>query len=265
MTKSDAGDAVRPGASDQIILEGLVSVRAALEGGSRALSSLHLRSDLERGDLTRVLALAEKRGVPVRRENAEFFARRAGGASHGGVLAFAGPRSYRSLDDLVPAQGNPFIAMLDGLEDPFNFGQAVRVLYAAGADGLVIRPRDWGAAEGIVTRASAGAFERMPIALADSSLEAAAQLRERGLTVVCTAGDRIAAPTYRADLTGPLFLVIGGEKRGISRAMLDAADLLVRIPYGRAFDQSLGLVGATSALAFEVLRQRAAALPGNRQ
>lgn len=63
---------------------------------------------------------------------------------------------------------------------------------------------------------------------------------------------------YEADLSGPLFLVIGGERRGITRSFLDQADLLLEIPYAQPFDQSLGTTAATAVLAFEVMRQRAA-------
>jgi len=73
---------------------------------------------------------------------------------------------------------------------------------------------------------------------------------------VAVADEERAIPLYDADLSGPLFLVIGGEKRGITRSFRDGADLRLAIPYGSAFDQSLGTAAATAVIAFEVLRQR---------
>jgi 23S rRNA (guanosine2251-2'-O)-methyltransferase len=93
---------------------------------------------------------------------ADFIDARTGGQSHGGVVAEVGPRRFLPLADLLPSTNVPFIVMLDGIEDPFNFGQAIRALYAAGADGLVVRPRNWLSAAGIVARASAGTAELMP-------------------------------------------------------------------------------------------------------
>jgi 23S rRNA (guanosine2251-2'-O)-methyltransferase len=87
-------------------------------------------------------------------------------------------------------------------------------------------------------------------------VEAAAELlRAHGLLVACAAKQG-ARSLYETDLTQPLFLVIGGEKRGITRSFLEQADLLIEIPYGRPYRQSLGTAAATAVLAFEVMRQR---------
>jgi len=131
----------------------------------------------------------------------------------------------------------------------------VRALYAAGCDGLVLRPRNWLSAAGVVARASAGASEWLPTAIAETVTAAAEHFRARGLRVA-VADEEDALPLYDVDLTGPLFLVIGGEKRGITRSFRNGADLRLAIPYGSAFDQSLGTAAATAVIAFEVLRQR---------
>jgi 23S rRNA (guanosine2251-2'-O)-methyltransferase len=194
------------------------------------------------------------------RESDAFFAEHATGQTHGGVLALVGPRRYESLEALVAGKERPFIVMLDGIEDPFNFGQAVRALYAAGADGLVVRPRSWLTAVGTVTRAAAGATELLPTAVAETAPAAARVLRERGLQIACTTREK-ALSLYEADLTVGMFLLIGGEKRGITRSFLDEADLRLEIPYGRVYGASLGAAASTAVVAFEVLRQRGAGLP----
>ncbi len=238
-------------------LEGFISVRAALKAGSREITRIILRRDKWDRGIAWLEHQAAERGIPLERVTADEIDARVGGSTHGGVIAEVGPRRFVPLDDLGRDRPAPFVVMLDGVEDPFNFGQAIRALYAAGADGLVVRPRNWMSAAGVVARASAGASEWIPTAVAETVLEAASFFRARGLTVASAAKSG-AVPLHTADLTGPLFLVIGGEKRGITRSFLEQADLLVEIPYGRAFDQSLGTTAAAAILGYEVMRQRAA-------
>jgi 23S rRNA (guanosine2251-2'-O)-methyltransferase len=242
--------------SEQAVLEGFVSIQAALESGSRIVHTIYVRRGKRDRALTRVERLAREQGVPIERVEDEVIDAYASGKTHGGVVALTGPRRFVSLEDLIRDRAAPFVVMLDGIEDPFNFGAAVRALYAAGADGLVVRPRNWMSAAGVVARSSAGATEWMPTAIAETVQEAAGWARTQGLTVACAAKDR-AVSIYKTDLAIPLFCVIGGEKRGITRSFADQADLRIKIPYGRRFPRSLGTASAVAVLAFEVMRQRA--------
>ncbi len=240
---------------ESAVLEGFVSVRAALKANSRPIHAILIRQDKRDAGMAWLERTGSAAGIPVQRVPASEIEVRASGSTHGGVIALVGPRRLVTLDDLGAANPAPFVAMIDGVEDPFNFGQAVRALYAAGCDGLVLRPRNWLSAAGVVARASAGASEWLPIAIAETVEAAAEHFRRRGLCVA-VAAEEDAVPLYDADLTGPLFLVIGGEKRGITRSFRDGADLRLAIPYGSPFDQSLGTAAATAVIAFEVLRQR---------
>jgi 23S rRNA (guanosine2251-2'-O)-methyltransferase len=243
-------------AADPIFLEGHVSIQAALKGGNRDVHVIYRRRGKLSRAVTRLMGTAQAAGVPIEQVDDDTINAYADGHTHGGVVARVGPRRFTSLERLLQGQGRPFIAMLDGVEDPFNFGAALRALYAAGLDGLVVRPRNWMSAASVVARTSAGASELTPTALAQSAFEAADFFRSRGLTVGCTTAHKRALSIYEADLSIPLFLVIGGEKRGITRSFVDRADLLLRIPYGRAFNRSLGTASAAAVLAFEVMRQR---------
>lgn len=242
---------------NQALLEGAISVEAALRAQSREIRALLVRRDKQDGPLRRLVGLANAQRVTIQSVGEEEINARAKGKTHGGVLAEVGPRRFVSLEELLPPTRPAFIVMIDGVEDPFNFGASVRSLYAAGADGLVVRPRNWMSAAGVVARSSAGASELIPTAIAETAEDAARFFRERGLTV---AGATDAPPTtsvFDADLSGPLFLLIGGEKRGITRSFSDGADLRLRIPYGRREAHSLGTAAAAAVLAFEILRQRA--------
>ena len=241
-----------------IVLEGLLSVEAALHAGNRDVEVVYVardRSDRLSGAVRRLRGSAKAAGVSVVEVDRDVINDRASGTSHGGVIAVAGPRRFAELDRLVEGCSPSFVVMLDGIEDPYNFGQAVRAIYAAGADGLVVRPRHWGAAEAVVARSSAGASERMPTALAQTPLDAATALRGHGLTIAC-ATRRDAISIYRADLTVPVFLLMGGERRGVTRSFLDQADLRLAIPSSGSDAPSLGSAAAAAVLAFEVMRQR---------
>lgn len=260
---------------NQTILEGVVSIMAALDATSRPIERLLIQDGKRTRPISYLRRRAQEVNIPIEMVPETAIAEMAGGHSHGGAIALAGERRYSSIESLVngpgkpeperslpdqPQQGqaqvnHPFIVMLDGIEDPFNFGYAVRAVYASGADGLIVRPRNWLSAAGTVARASAGASERIPTAIAESIESAADTVRQFGLQVACTAKEG-ATDLYHVDLSVPLFLVIGGEKRGITRSFVERADILINIPYGRSFAQSMGTAAATSVLSFEVMRQR---------
>jgi 23S rRNA (guanosine2251-2'-O)-methyltransferase len=240
---------------EEAVLEGVIAVRAALHAQSRELRRILIRAGKDDRPVAHLEKRARASGIAVERVPAEAIDAVASGTTHGGVVALAGPRHFVSLDELAAGEAVPFLALLDGIEDPFNFGYALRSLYAAGAHGAVLGPRNWMSAAGTVGRSSAGASERLPLAVADP-LEALERCSARGLTVVCAAAQHDAPTMYDADLWRPLLLVIGGERRGISRSVLARADVVVQIPYGRDFRGSLGTTSAAAVLAFEVLRQR---------
>lgn len=242
------------------ILEGHIAVLAALEAESRPIHTIYLRRGQKKSrSWRRLQRLAQSRGIPIVNADAAAIDELACGKTHGGVLAQVGERRYAAPSDLLRPQQTAFIVMLDGIEDPFNFGHAVRALYAAGAQGLVLRPRNWMSAANVVAKASAGATERIPVTVFETAEEAAQFFHSQGLQVACTA-QRQAVSLYEADLTVPLFMVVGGEKRGITRSFLAQADLLLRIPYASQFTYSLPADAAAAILAFEVMRQRLSTL-----
>jgi 23S rRNA (guanosine2251-2'-O)-methyltransferase len=146
-----------------------------------------------------------------------------------------------------------FYAMIQGIEDPYNFGYAIRSLYACGVDGIVLPERNWLSAAGVVARSSAGASEMLPVYTSDP-LEATDFFHDCHYTVVC-ADERTDHLLHKTPLKKPILLIVGGERRGISRTLLDKADLLVKIGYGREFRASLSAASATTMMAYEIFRQ----------
>lgn len=236
-------------------LEGKIAVEAAIKAKSRPVETVFLRDGRLDRQLRHLKQTAVSANIPVKQVSASFFEENTSGKSHGGVLAQVGARNFTTLETLLAGQKTPFVVMLDGIEDPFNFGQAIRALYAAGVTGLVVRPRNWMSAASVVARSSAGASEWMLTAVAETALDAASFFRSRGLQIACTARQN-GTSIYDADLTKPLFLLIGGEKRGITRSFVENADLRLHIPYQSNFRYSLGAATSTAVIAFELLRQR---------
>ena len=173
------------------------------------------------------------------------------GNTHGGLIAVCGDRNIPELT-ADKALENGFYVMLEGIEDPYNFGYALRSLYAAGADGVILGERNWMTAAGVVCRASAGASERLSLFISKNN--AAMLMKSRGYKIVC-ADLRDSVSLYDADLKYPVCLIIGGEKRGISKGLLCQADIRVRIDYGREFAASLSAASAATVVGYEVFRQ----------
>jgi 23S rRNA (guanosine2251-2'-O)-methyltransferase len=238
-----------------IVVEGHVSIEAVLTAGQRHVHRIWARRPGDRR-LGRMRALARDRDVLIDEVEPELIDELAAGRSHGGVIALVGPRQTRSVRELLAEVGEgSLVVMLDGIEDPFNFAQAVRALYAAGVGGLVVR-RSWETATGVVLRASAGTSELLPTATTGSADEAAAESRLAGMRVLCAVDDASADEIDAADLRGGVFLLIGGERRGVTRSFIDDADGLVRIGYGRPDAPALGAAGAAAIIGFAALRQR---------
>lgn len=233
-------------------ISGLFSVQAAIEGGVRPVYRVLVPSDRLDGATARVQQAARDRAIPLERVSALTLQELVGGEGRD-IVADVGPRRFLKVEELLAGPAPPAVFMLDGIEDPFNLGQAIRSLYAAGATGLVLPPRNWLTATETVLRASAGTADRLPIALAGDS---AAEVMRRHAVSIIVATERDGESLYATDLRRPFFVVIGGEKRGISRTMLHQADRRLMIPYGRPFDGALGAAAAAAVIGFEALRQR---------
>ena len=247
--------------ADGLLFEGIISIRALLEGRISGVTDRVIRTVLYAEEKTQkfpkewawLCHRAEEHGFELKAAPRSELDRIAVGTTHGGILAVCSDRTIPDCSKLVPKE-NGFYVLLEGIEDPYNFGYAVRSLYASGADALILSPRNWMSCAGIVCRASAGASERIPVfSYSDSGF--LSQFKQAGIRIVC-ADQKNSVPVYSADLSGGVLLVIGGEKRGISASLQKDADLTVSIPYGRPFPEALSAASAASILAFEIQRQR---------
>ena len=173
------------------------------------------------------------------------------GNSHGGVIMLCDKRIYN--ERFVSGNENGFYLLLEGVEDPYNLGYAIRSAYAAGADGILLPKRSPIVSAGIVARSSAGASEMTDIVLY-SDYVYVSKLRSNGYRLVCADMDA-PAPAHLSDLKKPLILAVGGEKRGFSKNLTELSDLKIRLDYGRKFDMALSAASAAAILSFEVTKQ----------
>ncbi len=242
--------------ADSVFFEGMTSINAVLnsENGRRIVTVYFdkEKSSSKRRELSFLRHAAEKHGFQIELTSRAVIDDIAVGNSHGGVIAECTERSIPRLGDGAVA-ANGFYVMIEGIEDPYNFGYALRTLYAAGADGVILPERNWMSSAGVVCRASAGASELMPSFVANAT-DACEFFKEHGYKIAC-AGIRNSVSVFDADMKKPVFLIVGGEKRGISSAVMDMADIVVRLDYGREFKGSLSAASAASVLAYEVFRQ----------
>jgi len=249
------------------ILEGMVSLRALIAARDAGINDRPIEKILyapdkaaaKRKELGWLRAIAPRHGFVLEEAAPGEIDSLTVGNTHGGIIALCGQRTFPALtDDFIRPDG--FYVLLEGVEDPYNFGYSLRSLYAAGVDGVILSPRNWMSAAGVVCRASAGASERFPMAIAEDGPAAAGIFRRKGYRIVCADLEN-SVSALDADLQLPLFLVVGGEKRGITRALLDSADAIVRLDYGREFPAALSTASASTILAFEVFRQNREKFP----
>ena len=175
-----------------------------------------------------------------------------------GVIAYAAPVAYASLDDVFACAEEkgepPLLLLLDEIEDPHNFGALLRTADAAGVHGVLVPERRGCALTATVAKTSAGAVEHVRVVRIGNIVQEMKRLKERGLWFVGAdmAGDE---DMFHADLTGPLCIVIGSEGKGLGRLVKETCDFLVRIPMHGAIN-SLNASVAGALLMYEARRAR---------
>ena len=241
------------------ILEGMPSISALIKGieaktNNRSIIKIFIdrnKIKSKQAELRFLQAKAKELGFSIESVDADEIQRNTVGNTHGGIIAFCTPRVLPGLSsEHISDKGIYFI--LEGVEDPYNFGYAVRSLYASGANGLIVGERNWMGAAGVVARSSAGASELMNLYIS-SPIDAIHLFRSKGYRILC-AGIRDSVSLFDTNLQKPLLVILGGEKRGISRSVLELADQIVRIDYGSSFGGSLSTAASTAIFAFEILR-----------
>ena len=255
--KESRGDAPAERELPEDVLIGRNAVTEALRAG-RGINKLLLAEGDKEGAVSEILALAKERGIVTQFVERSKIEAIAGGLRHQGVLAYAAPVAYAELEDILKAAEekgeDPFLLLLDELEDPHNLGALLRTADATGVHGVLIPKRRSVPLTATVAKTSAGAIEYVPVARIGNITQTLKALKDKGFWVAGADMDG-TQNYYEADLTGPLVLVVGSEGKGMGRLTKEACDFIVKMPMtGRI--NSLNASVAGSILMYESMRQR---------
>jgi 23S rRNA (guanosine2251-2'-O)-methyltransferase len=233
-------------------------VAEALAAGRQAHRLLVSASARPSPELRAITDAARRLHLPTDRVPADRLSRIAGFDGHQGVLLEVEERRWASLDDVLAhagtAEHEPFVLLLEHLQDPTNFGTLLRSAEAAGVDGVVFPERGAAPLSAAAVKASAGASEHLLLVRLPTIGEAIHDLKQSGLRLAAADQDAPAS-AWETDLSGPLAVVVGSEGSGLSGATRRRCDVLVSFPMaGRV--ASLNAATAGALLLFEVVRQR---------
>lgn len=237
-------------------LEGRHSVMEAFRAG-KLIEKLFVLKGCKDGPVLSILREAKKAGTLVDFVPKERLDHMSESGKHQGVVAVLSAFEYSTVEDmfvLAEERGEePFIFLLDGIEDPHNLGAIIRTANLAGAHGVIIPKRRAVGLTPTVVKASAGAVHYTPVAKVTNLSAEMEQLKERGMWFVC--GDMDGEVMYHQNLKGSIGLVVGNEGSGVSRLVKEHCDYVARIPMAGDID-SLNASVAAGVLAFEIVRQR---------
>ncbi len=233
------------------------AVRECLRAKRRIIRKLLIGEGVEDAPILReIRALAEEQRVPISIAKRDFLATVSRDTQ--GVVLEVDDYPYCDTDDILDfaRQRNekPFLLILDGIQDPHNFGSLIRTADAAGAHGVVIGDRRSVSVTPAVVNASSGAAEHMRVAQVVNLARAVDQIKEHDVWVAALDGDG-KQTIYEADLRGGLVLIVGSEGEGVHRLLRDKADFVLRLPM-RGAVESLNAAVAGAIAMFEAVRQR---------
>lgn len=240
---------------DQI--EGRNSVLELLESG-KDINKIFVTRGEKHGSINKILAIAKEKKIIVVEKDKKQMDEMAQEENYQGVIAIVPPFEYVEIEDILndakEKQEDPFVLILDGIEDPHNLGSIIRTAETAGVHGIIIPKRRAASVNSTVNKTSAGAVEHMKIARVTNISDAIEQLKQEGLWIC---GTDISAEKYyyNQDLTGPLGIVIGNEGKGISEKVKKNCDFNVKIPM-KGKITSLNAAVSTGIIVYEAVKQR---------
>lgn len=239
-----------------LVIEGRNAVLEAFRSG-RTIDKLFVLDGCQDGPVRTIVREAKKHGVIISFVSKERLNQISTTGKHQGVIAYAAAYEYSEVEDmlkLAEKRGeDPFLILLDNIEDPHNLGAIIRTANLAGAHGVIIPKRRAVGLTATVAKTSAGALNYTPVAKVTNLVKTMEELKERGLWFVCA--DMDGEQMYDLNLTGPIGLVVGSEGEGVGRLVKENCDFIARVPM-RGQISSLNASVAAGVLAYEIVRQR---------
>lgn len=240
----------------EFTIEGRNAVMEAFRSG-KCIDKLFVLDGCQDGPVLSIKREAKKQDTVIRYVNKERLDQISETGKHQGVVAYAAAYDYAEVEDILQAarekNEEPFIFLLDNIEDPHNLGAMIRTAHLAGAHGVIIPKNRAVGLTATVARTSAGALNYLPVAKVTNLAKTIEDLKKEGLWFVCA--DMGGTLMYDLNLKGPIGLVIGSEGEGVGRLVKEKCDLVASIPMKGQID-SLNASVAAGVLAYEIVRQR---------
>ena len=240
---------------DQV--EGRNAVLELLESG-KDINKIFVTRGEKHGSINKIIAIAKERKIIIVEKDKRQMEQMAQNQNYQGVIAIVPPFEYCEIEDILDRakelNEDPFILILDGIEDPHNLGSIIRTAETAGVHGIVIPKRRAASVNSTVNKVSAGAVQYMKIARVTNITDAIEKLKESGLWI-CGTDINTDKYYYNQDLTGPIGIVIGNEGNGISEKVKKNCDFLVKIPM-KGKVTSLNAAVYAGIIAYEVVKQK---------
>ncbi len=241
---------------EELTIEGRNAVLEAFRSG-KTIYKLFVLKGCQDGPIQSIIREAKKQDTILNYVARERLDQLSETKKHQGVIAFAAAYEYAQVEDILKAAKDkgedPFIILLDNIEDPHNLGAILRTANLAGAHGVIIPKRRAAGLTATVAKASAGALNYTPVAKVTNLSQTIKELKEQGLWFVCA--DMDGETMYRMNLKGPIGLVIGSEGDGVGKLVKENCDFTASIPMKGDID-SLNASVAAGVLAYEIVRQR---------
>ncbi len=239
-----------------MLIEGRNAVLEALRS-EKPIDKIFVQDGCQDGPVRTIVREAKKRDVILNFVDKERLNHLSETGRHQGVIAYGAAYEYASVEDmlaLAEKKGeDPFLILLDNIEDPHNLGAIIRTANLVGAHGVIIPKRRAAGLTAVVARTSAGALNYTPVAKVTNLKKTMEDLKEKGLWFVCA--DMDGDVMYDVNLKGPIGLVIGNEGEGVGRLVKETCDFVASVPMKGEID-SLNASVAAGVLAYEILRQR---------
>lgn len=198
---------------DENQVEGRNAVLELLESG-RDINKIFVQNGEKHGSITKIISKAKANKVVVVEVQKRKLDEMSKSNNHQGVIAIVPPFEYVEVEDILEEAGKrkeePFILILDGIEDPHNLGSIIRTAETAGVHGIIIPKRRAASVNSTVSKTSAGAVEYMKIARVNNINETIEELKKNGVWICGTDMDTKTA-YYEQDYNIPIAIVIGNE------------------------------------------------------
>jgi len=241
--------------SDSIVY-GRNAVLEAIKAG-REFEKVYIQKGEPTGSLIQIKRLVEKKRIPWQEADKVRLAELSDGGNHQGIVAVVSPvRLYEVSEilDLAREKGDdPFLVVLESIQDPHNLGAILRTAEAVGVHGVILSKHNAVGLTDAVAKTAAGAIEYVPVAKVSSIAALVNELKKQNIWVV--SADMDGQSVFKANLSGPLALVIGGEHEGITRLVKERSDMVVSLPM-RGQVNSLNASVAAGVLMYEAARMR---------